>query len=47
MVTITHWILRHRLLVAACWIIIAAVSLASTSAATGALSQPSAPAAGY
>ncbi len=47
MVTITHWILRHRLLVAACWIIIAAVGLASTSAATGALSQQSAPAAGY
>ena len=47
MVPITSWILRHRLLVAACWIIIAVVGLASTSSATGALSQQFAPAAGY
>ncbi len=39
MATITRWILRHRLFVAACWIIIAVVSLASSGSAAKALSQ--------
>ncbi len=47
MASITHWILRHRIVVAACWIIIAVVGLASTGAATGALSPRFTPPAGY
>jgi len=39
MATITRWILRHRLLVAACWLTIAVVSLASSGSAAKALSQ--------
>ena len=39
MATITRWILRHRLLVAACWLIIAVASLASSGSAAKALSQ--------
>jgi RND superfamily putative drug exporter len=47
MASITRWILRHRLVVAAGWIIIAVVSLASTGAATTALSPQFTPPAGY
>ncbi len=47
MTLITNWILRHRLFVVACWIIIAGVSLASTSSATAALSSTTTLPAGY
>ena len=47
MATIASWILRHRLLVAACWIIIAVVGLRSSGSATKALSQQFTPPAGY
>ena len=39
MATITRWILRHRLLVAAFWIVVAVAGLASSGSATKALSQ--------
>ncbi len=38
MATITRWILRHRLLVAAFWIVVAIASLASSGSAAKALS---------
>src|SRR5919109_1003063 len=47
MATITRWILRHRLLVAAFWIIVTGIGLASSRSATKALSQQFAPPAGY
>ncbi len=47
MTRVTTWILRHRLVVAVLWIIIAGVSLASTSAATAALSATTTLPAGY
>jgi len=37
--TVTRWILRHRLLVAAFWLIVATAGLASAGSATNALSQ--------
>ncbi len=47
MVAITRWILRHRLLVAAFWIVVALVGLRSSGSATKALSQQFNPPAGY
>jgi len=47
MTTITQWILRHRLLVAAFWVVVALIGLASSRSATKALSQRFAPPAGY
>jgi len=45
--TITRWILRHRLLVAAFWIVVALVGLRSSGSATKALSQQFNPPVGY
>jgi len=39
MATITRWILRHRLIVAAFWIVVAVAGMASSASATKALSQ--------
>ncbi|MGH2387381.1 MAG: MMPL family transporter, partial [Chloroflexota bacterium] len=47
MATITDWVLRHRRLVGAFWILVALVGLASQSAATNALSQQGGLPAGY
>ena len=47
MVAITRWILRHRFLVAAFWIVVALVGLRSSGSATKALSQQFTPPAGY
>ncbi len=47
MESIARWILRHRLLVAAFWIIVAGFGLASSARATKALSLQFAPPAGY
>jgi len=47
METVTRWILRHRLLVAACWIVVAVAGLASAGSATTALSQQYSAPAGY
>ena len=47
MATMTRWILRHRLVVAAFWIVVALVGMASSSSATKALSQQFAPPKGY
>jgi len=47
MASVTRWILRHRLIVAAFWIVVALVGMASSASATKALSQQFAPPAGY
>jgi len=47
MATITRWILRHRLLVAAFWIIVAVAGLTSAGSATNALSQQYSAPTGY
>ena len=47
MTTITRWILRHRLLVAAFWIVVAVAGLTSAGSATNALSQQYSAPAGY
>jgi len=45
--TITRWIVRHRLLVAAFWIAVALVGLRSSGSATKALSRQFNPPMGY
>jgi len=47
MASVTQWILRHRLIVAAFWIVVALVGMASSASASKALSQQFAPPAGY
>ncbi len=47
MATVTRWILRHRLLVAAFWIVVAVAGLNSAGSATNALSQQYSAPAGY
>jgi len=47
METVTRWILRHRLIVAAFWIIVAVAGLASSGSATGALKQQYSAPSGY
>ena len=45
--TITNWVLRHRLLTAASWIIVALIGLAGSGRATASLSQKGGLSAGY
>ncbi len=47
MATVTRWILRHRFIVAAFWMIVAIIGLANASTATKALSQKYSAPAGY